>query len=96
MLEPAGYFDVYQGKDGTPSYVQIKPELADKTSVPLYTLPDLLAALREVTPEMMLEGTTQIDLDECGELDSEFHQRVCRHIFEAMLYAFERQMEGEK
>jgi len=40
-MTPSGYFDVYQGTDGSPSYIQIKPELADKTSVKLYTLPDI-------------------------------------------------------
>jgi len=40
-MKPSGYFDVYQGTDGSPSYIQIKPELADKTSVKLYTLPDI-------------------------------------------------------
>lgn len=36
-VEPAGIFDVYDGKDGTKSYIQLKPECADEASVKLYT-----------------------------------------------------------
>jgi len=46
-MKPSGYFDVYQGKDGTPSFIQIKPELADKTSVKLYSAADIKAWLME-------------------------------------------------
>jgi hypothetical protein len=79
-MKPSGYFDVYQGTDGSPSYIQIKPELADKTTVCLYTLPDLLAALREVSPEMLVAGTVGIDQP----------PEIARSIFLAMLFAFER------
>jgi len=44
-MKPSGYFDVYEGKDGTPSFIQIKPELADKTSVKLYSADDIKAWL---------------------------------------------------
>jgi hypothetical protein len=56
-MKPSGYFDVYEGNDGTPSYVQIKPKLADKTSVKLYSAADINAWLMEpVTEEMWQVG----------------------------------------
>ena len=56
-MKPSGYFDVYQATDGTPSYIQIKPELADKTSVKLYPAADIKAWLMEpVTEEMWQVG----------------------------------------
>jgi len=48
-----------------------------------HTLPDLLAALREVTPEMRKEG-----------MNARYNTDEPAHIFNAMLSAFERQMES--
>lgn len=58
-------------------------------NAPLYTLPDLLAALRQVTPEMLEAGRFAA---------SDFGTAYTRseNCFLAMLSAFERQMEREK
>ena len=60
-MKPSGYFDVYEGNDGTPSYIQIKPELADKTSVKLYTLPDIKQAIIQACAEQREEYADLMD-----------------------------------
>jgi hypothetical protein len=87
-MKPSGYFDVYKGTDGSPSFIQIKPELADKTSVKLYTLPDLLAALREMPKYMIEAGVMHDNQDDLSDIGADVDG-----IFLAMLDAFEKEQK---
>ena len=49
--EPVGLFDVYNGD----SYIQIKPEYSDETTVKLYTFDQVAAAILKVTKPLKEE-----------------------------------------
>lgn len=94
MLEPTGYVNIEMWKSGKYHPDDCFSEEPMEGDIAVYTLPDLLVALRQVTPEMMLAGTNAMDY---ARLAPEANRIVVADIcFQAMLSAFERQVEGEK
>ena len=88
MLEPRAWRYMTNGVHTFYTDEEPPDDAYDEGSlVPLFALPDLLAVLREVTPEMT-NAAIKVYLDMSK-------QHSYREIFLAMLDAFERQVEGE-
>ena len=75
--EPVGLFDVYNGD----SYIQIKPEYSDETTVKLYTFDQVAAAILKATKPLedqlakaeqrVAEACIALIEDRLGELDGQ-------------------------